>query len=280
MSSCSHYDTRETKGAPSTENVKIMRNRYLSEPMKVDVEYMQLYTKAHKTSDGLNSFERRAHCHAYALENLTPVIREGELFSGNKTRFVRGAIPYANYATNYILRTLNKEEQETQAKFTEIGTGGGIEKSQKIASEGKHEVFGKKFLVSHEEKVILKEIAEYWSGKCMQDVADRFWKNTFDKAEYIEKGWKAGLYTAPHDPAPEGRYVLDFETALAEGFDNIIKKTKRLIKQTEVTDYESAEKVYFWKAGHRTLEATIKWAHNIQKKPCVWQRQKRMIKEK
>jgi len=56
--------------------------------------------------------------------------------------------------------------------------------------------------------------------------------------------------------------VLDFETALAEGFDNIIKKTKRLIKQTEVTDYESAEKVYFWKAGHRTLEATIKWAHN------------------
>ncbi|TSA28310.1 formate acetyltransferase [bacterium] len=265
MSSCSHYDTRETKGTPSTENVKIMRDRYLSEPMMVDVEYMKLYTKAHKESDGLNSIERRAQCHSYALENLTPVIRDGELFAGNKTRFVRGAIPYANYATNYILRTLNKEEQEAQAKFTEIGTGGGIEKSQKIASEGKHEVFGKKFLISHDDKVVLKEIAEYWIGKCMQDVADRFWKKTFNKAEYIENGWKAGLYTAPHDPAPEGRYVLDFETALAEGFDNIIKKTKRLIKETEITDYESAERVYFWKAGIRTLEATIKWALNYAK---------------
>ncbi len=265
MSSCSHYDTRETKGTPSTENVKTMRDRYLSEPMSVDVEYMKFYTQAHKESDGMNSIERRAHCHAFAMENLTPMIREGELFAGNKTRFVRGAIPYANYATNYILRTLNKEEQEAQAKFTEIGTGGGIEKSQKIASEGRHEVFGKKFIITHEDKVILREISEYWSGKCMQDVADNFWKPSFDKADYIKNGWKAGLYTAPHDPAPEGRYVLDFETALAEGFDSIIKKTKKLIKETEITDYESAQKVYFWRAGIRTLEGTIKWAQNYAK---------------
>ena len=26
-----------------------------------------------------------------------------------------------------------------------------------------------------------------------------------------------GLYTAPHDPCPEGRLILDFETALAQG---------------------------------------------------------------
>jgi len=186
MSSCS-YDTRETKGTPSTGNIKIMRDRYLSEPMSVDVEYMKFYTQAHKKSDGMNSIERRAHCHAFAMENITPVIRDGELFAGNKTRFVRGAIPYANYATNYILRTLNKEEQEAQAKFTEIGTGGGIEKSQKVASEGRHEVFGKKFIISHEDKVTLREIAEYWSGKCMQDVADKFWKPDFDKVSNVCK---------------------------------------------------------------------------------------------
>ncbi|HHE40188.1 MAG TPA: hypothetical protein ENL10_01650, partial [Candidatus Cloacimonetes bacterium] len=265
MSSCSHYDTRETKGTPSTENVKKMRDRYLSEPMSVDVEYMKFYTLAHKESDGMNSIERRAHCHAFAMENIMPVIRDGELFVGNKTRFVRGAIPYANYATNYILRTLNKEEQEAQAKFTEIGTGGGIEKSQKVASKGKHEVFGKKFIISFEDKLTLREIAEYWVGKCMQDVADNFWKPDFDKASYIEDGWKIGLYTAPHDPAPEGRYVLDFETALSEGFDTIIKKAKKLLKEIEITDYESAQKAYFWRAGIRVLEATITWAHNYAK---------------
>jgi len=265
MSSSSHYDTRETKGSPSTEHVKIMRDRYLSEPMSVDVEYMKFYTQAHRESDGMNSIERRAHCHAFAMENLTPMIRDGELFAGNKTRFVRGAIPYANYATNYILRTLNKEEQEAQAKHTEIGTGGGIKHSHRIASEGKHEVFGKKFIISHEDKITLREIAEYWSGKCMQDVADRFWKPDYDKAKYIENGWKIGLYTAPHDPAPEGRYVLDFETALAEGFNAIIKKAKNLLKELEITDYESAQKAYFWRAGMRALKGTITWAHNYAK---------------
>lgn len=96
----------------------------------------------------------------------------------------------------------------------------------------------------------------------MQDVSDALWKSTFEKADYIEKGWKAGLYTAPHDPAPDGRYVLDFETALAEGFQKIIDKMKGKIREIEVTDYRSAEKIYFWKSGIRVLEATIRWAKN------------------
>lgn len=38
----------------------------------------------------------------------------------------------------------------------------------------------------------------------------------------IEKGWKTVLYTAAHDPAPEGRNVLDYETALGKGLLEII----------------------------------------------------------
>jgi len=98
MSSCSHYDTRETKGAPSTENVKIMRNRYLSEPMKVDVEYMQLYTKAHKTSDGLNSFERRAHC-------PSPMPWKTSLLLFGKVSYFRAIRP-GSYAAQFLMPTM------------------------------------------------------------------------------------------------------------------------------------------------------------------------------
>lgn len=259
------FSPREVKGSPSTERIKFMRERYLSEPLIIDSEYINLYTKAHKNTDGKNVLERRAECHAYALENLTTSIKYPEPFVGSKTRFVRGAIPYCNYASQYIIREFNNEEHEAQDKVTDLGTGGGIAKAKELSLSGDYEFFSGKFLLSKEDKKELKECAEYWLGKSMQDVGDDLWKKVFEKAGYIENGWKAVLYTAPHDPAPEGRYVLDFETALNEGFENIINRMKNLIKETVVTDYESAEKIYFWRAGIRVLEATINWANNYAK---------------
>jgi formate C-acetyltransferase/4-hydroxyphenylacetate decarboxylase large subunit len=239
-----------------------MRDRYLSEPLMIDAEYIGLYTGAHRGTDGMNVLERRAECHARALENLTPVIRDGEMFAGSKTRYVRGAIPYCHYASGYILREFNREEQEAQDQVTEVGTGGGIARAREMAEKGGYEFFARKFLLSHEDRDVLRDCATYWRGKCLQDTGDDLWKSSFEGAGFIEKGWKAVLYTAPHDPAPEGRYVLDFETALGKGFNRIIGETREKIKTSPVTDFRSAEKIYFWRAGIRVLEGTIRWADN------------------
>jgi len=260
------FAPREIKSSPSSARIKAMRERYLSEPLMIDAEYMMFYTEAHKKTDGLHSLERRAECHAYAMENITPIIRDAELFVGNKTRYVRGAIPYCNYACKFILREFKSEEHEAQDRVTDLGTGGGIAKARELAESGEYTFFAKKFLLSNEDLKWLKECAGYWQRKCMQDVGDRLWKGAYSNASYIENGWEAVLYTAPHDPAPEGRYVLDFETALSEGFTSIINRMKNKIKEAVVTDYLSAEKIYFWRAGIRALEATIRWANNYSKK--------------
>ena len=254
--------SREIAGAPSTANVRLMRDRYLSEPLYVDVEYIRHYTDAHRRTDGMNAFERRAECHAWALEHLTPSIRDGEPFAGGKTRYVRGAIPYCNYACGYVLRELRHEEQEAQDSVTDLGTGGGIGAGREISGKGGYSFFGGKFLLSHEDRETLKSCAEYFRGKCMQDVGDALWKSVYPQASYIENGWKAVLYTAPHDPAPEGRFVLDFETALAEGLNGVIARARAKIAEASVTDWESAERIYFRRACVRVLEATIAWARN------------------
>ncbi len=265
MSSQDSFDLREIKAEPSKQRISLLRQVYLTSAMHIDLEYMDLYTCTHQTSDGYNALERRAYCHAYALAHISPSIRDNELLVGSKTRYVRGAIPYVNYACQYVLREMNKEEHEAQDKFTDIGTGGGIDLSAKLAREGKYEVFGKKFLITPEDKKHLKEMAQYWSGKCMQDESDRVWKDSFGEASYIEKGWKIGLFTAPHDPAPEGRYVLDFETALKIGLNGIIAKAQAMIDDCEITDHESAEKLFFWRAGIKVLQGTITWAQNYAK---------------
>ncbi len=258
----SPFGEREIRKRPSTRRVRLMLERYLASPLTIDVEYIRFYTEAHRRSEGRGALARRAEAHASALERLTPVIREGEPFVGSKTRFVRGAIPYCNYASRFVLSEFKREDAEHQDRVIDLGTGGGIAKTRELSSAGDYELFGRKFLLAKADKPVLKACAEYFQGKCMQDVGDALWKAEKARAEYIEKGWKAGLYTAPHDPAPEGRYVLDFETALKDGFDKIISRMKKKIASTDPAAPGAADQIAFWHGGIRVLEATVRWARN------------------
>lgn len=246
---------------------KIARDRYLTSPIVIDTEYVRLYTEAHKatTAEGiLHPLEQRAECHARALEGLTPTIFPDEVLVGRKTRFVRGAVPYVHYACGYVVRELNQQQQEEQDSVHAIGSGGGVAIGQSLAAAADSEfmTFGKKFLLRRDELETLRSCAEYWQGKCMQDVGDRLWKPLYPQASYIEQGWRAVLFTAPHDPSPDGRVVLDFETALHEGLSHMADRCDRLAHEAHVTVTESAEQVYFWRACARVLRATVTWAHH------------------
>jgi formate C-acetyltransferase/4-hydroxyphenylacetate decarboxylase large subunit len=264
MSSTLTFAPREIKKEPSTDKVKALYAEYLSAPLFIDCEYIKLYTEKHKEVSFWEEQERRAECHAYALENLTPVIRDNEIIAGAKTRYVRGAIPYTNYAAGYILRELNREVQEAQDAVTDLGSGGGIAKVHSIAESGEFEVFCHKFLISHSDKEALHENALYWQDKCMQAEGDILWKNHYSHASWIEKGWESVLYTAPHDPAPEGRFVIDFDVILKEGLENLIERIRagiaRLMRHPGSID--GISKIHFYRAAIRVLEATIRWAKN------------------
>ncbi|UCE14561.1 MAG: hypothetical protein JSV04_05120, partial [Candidatus Heimdallarchaeota archaeon] len=63
------FEQREIVKQPSTERIQQLRYKYLSEPLMIDPEYIYHYMEAHRKTDGMNVLERRAECHAYALEN-------------------------------------------------------------------------------------------------------------------------------------------------------------------------------------------------------------------
>lgn len=264
MAQVAEFTPREVLGRPSTAGVARRYAEYLAEPLYIDCEYIRLYTQRHRDVSHWEEQERRAECHAHALERLTPVIRDGELIVGGKTRYIRGAIPYANYAAEYILRELRRQQQEAQDAVTDLGTGGGIARVKELAESGEFEVFCHKFLISPKDKADLQESAEYWRDKCLQAEGDRLWKRHYPHADWIEKGWQTVLYTAPHDPAPEGRFILDFETILGQGLKAVIRRCEDKIAGTMASPSCISEtaKVHFWRAAIRTLQATIAWAEN------------------
>ncbi|TSA37979.1 MAG: hypothetical protein D4R64_04430, partial [Porphyromonadaceae bacterium] len=241
--------SREITGQPSNERSAFFKNRYLNAPLMVDIEYIKHLTDSHKHTDGMEIQERRALNHAYALENLTPVIHQMDLLAGNKTRFIRGAVPYANYASEPFLKEMRKQEQDAQAKHAETGQGGGVARAMEEAGKSGLKVISGKFLISESELTEFREICEYWEGKNFMDQGNNLWKSHFNQAGFIENGWKIGLYTAPHEPCPEGRLILDYEMALNKGYLAIIQEIEQLIRDFQPENIAESGKLNFWRSA-------------------------------
>lgn len=247
------FAEREVKGSPSNERSAFFKQRYLSSPLMLDIEYIKNLTESHKATEGMDYMMRRAVNHADALAHLTPVIHDKDILLGNKTRYIRGAIPYLNYAAEPFIREIRNEEQDAQAKFATQGEGGGIEKSRSLAAEQGCVVVSGKFMISKSDYDVFKELCSYWSGKSFMDMGNAKWKKEFPQAKFIEDGWKIGMFTAPHEPCPEGRIILDFETALKTGYAGMIDKINKKIADNA----QDAAGVQFWQAAIKTLEGAI-----------------------
>lgn len=256
------FTPREVKGLPSTPRTAYLKERYLRAPLMVDVEYIRLLTESHRRTDALELLERRAEDHAYALEHLTPIIHPQDELAGNKTRFIRGAIPYANYAAGPFLREVREEEQDPLQRFVGQGEGGGIEQSQALADQGEYRLLSGKFLIPKGDYHTFREVCEYWEERCMMAQGERLWKTCFPGAAFIETGWAIGLYTAPHEPCPEGRLVLDYEMALSRGYRSLLTELEERLRAFRPTTVRDADKLHFWRAAKRVLEGALRFAEH------------------
>ena len=254
--------SREITGKPGTTRTGFFKSRYLDSPLMVDIEYIRHLTDSHRKTDGMETLERRGTDHAYALGQMTPVIHRQDTLAGNKTRYIRGAMPYANYAAGPFLSEMRREEQDAQSKHAEQGIGGGIEKALAEAGQGGLRLISGKFLISSDDYDQFRDICEYWEDRSFMEQGNRIWKNHFQKADFIENGWKTGLYTAPHEPCPEGRLILDYEMALTKGYNAIIRETEEKINTFHPEDIASSARLHFWKAAITVLKGAEAFALN------------------
>ncbi len=257
-----HITHREITGTPSSDRSAYLKSRYLDAPLMVDIEYIRHLTDSHRKTGGMDVLLQRATDHAWALSHLTPVINPQDILAGNKTRFIRGAIPYANYAAEPFLREMRREQQDEQSKHTTQGVGGGIAKTLEEADGKDLRLISGKFLISQGDFDTFQEICEYWEDTCFMEQGNRLWKEQFPQADFIENGWKIGLYTAPHEPCPEGRLILDYEAALQKGYIAIICNMEAKITTDDPKSPGHDSRVEFWKASVIAMKGAIAFAGN------------------
>lgn len=251
---------REINQEPSTEKGRKIKKRLLDARCMLDPEFTILYTKEWKKDEGEPLLIRRARAYKYAIENITPSILPDELITMQKTKYMRGAPAYLQYSQKFYPDMISNAEHSSNDIY-DVGMGGG-----RKHTETKGIIGMGIFAMKEEDAQPLLDCCKYWEGKCIEDEADKFLKETMPEYDDLENAFKAVLYPPSLLSIMEGRWVPAYDIVLEKGLDSVISECKDRIKNTIPTTREVAEKVIFWKATILVCEGVINWAKNYSDK--------------
>ncbi|MCK4820833.1 hypothetical protein KA005_34020, partial [bacterium] len=246
---------REVKGQPSTLRTNELKERYLSEKLTICPERAIYYTESMKETEGQPLIIRRAKAFKHVLQNITPVIRKGELIVGSQTRYVRGAPLFPELAARWMKDTMGKISKE-EDQLVEFSKGGGIQQ----------DFVTFKIDFTAEESREITEVIDYWLNKSFGDMTREFFQQETNHSKKLEE-LESHLVMTPFVFALlEGRLILDFRKVLLKGFNGIIdeidEKLEGFRKVKVNSTLEDMNRVFFWTAGKIACEGIIAWAEN------------------
>jgi pyruvate formate-lyase/glycerol dehydratase family glycyl radical enzyme len=247
------FAARETKRQPSTARTQRLKERLLEAELRLDLAWPQYTTEYLRKTEGQPLVERRAGAFKYALERLTPIIRDDELTVGCQTKYLRGSFPYPEFAVGWIKEELALDSSQENDSLFLVGEGGGI------AKEKEHTFIVYKY--TDEDKKILEDLVSYWEGRSLECIARRIFAE-MGRGEELNAAESALLVTPMNLPTPEGRLVLGYEKVLRFGFKGIIKQIREKERNLHAVTMDDYKKVIFYKAARTCCEAVITWAGN------------------
>ena len=249
----------EVKKDPSTERTKKLKEEFLNAQVLIDTEYAVLYSEGWKKFDGQPFLIRKARALKYALSNLTPEINEHELLVMQKTRFMRGAIPYTSYSQKFFKHLMDGSDEQDGDEST-IGKGGGFasKSDNDIKQVG---IFG----IYKNEIPKLLDDCKYWEDRCIEDVSNKFLEENYPENEFLQKCFDSFIFPPSVVSIMEGRWIPSYDVVIERGLENIIDECRNKIKNTKLQGWEQSEKVIFWRSVIIALEGALLWVKNYEK---------------
>jgi formate C-acetyltransferase len=208
---------------------KLIDDLYRKNP-EVEAERACLITESYKTTEALPIVLRRAKSLAHILENMTLVIRDGEMIVGNLTVAPHSTQIFPEYSYKWLTR-----EFDSLAKRT-----------------------GDVFNISEDVKSRLSSVFPYWDGRTVNELATEYMYPETKLA--IERGvFTVGNY---HFNGV-GHISVDYEKVLKIGFNGIIRETEATIAAADRNCPDFIAKRNFLDAVIITAKAAIRWANRF-----------------
>lgn len=208
---------------------KLIDDLYKNSP-EVEAERASLLTESYKTTEALPMVLRRAKALEHILENMTLVIRDGEMIVGNLTVAPHSTQIFPEFSYKWL-----PPEFGTLAKRT-----------------------GDAFHISEDAKSNLLNVFPYWDGRTVNELATEYMypetkvamdRGVFTVGNYYFNG--------------VGHISVDYEKVLKIGFNGIIREAEAATAAADRNCPDFITKRNFLDAVIITSKAAIRWAERF-----------------
>ena len=198
-----------------TERIKSFRSALLDISPKVCTERAVLATRAYREHESEQVILKRAYMLKEVLENMTIYIEPQTLIAGNQASENRAAPIFPEYAMDWIIAELDDFEKRN----------------------------GDRFLISEENKQILRDIYPYWKGRTLQDKAYTAYPESARTIYDIGIIRNEGNITSG-----DAHLAVDYESVLKNGLSSVRERAAEKLKNLDYADFNDMKASYFYKA--------------------------------
>ncbi len=217
---------------PVSERTTKLRDTLITITPKICSERACLLTQSMKETEGQPIVIRRARGLEKILDEMSIFIRPGELIVGNQATEPRAAPVFPEFAVQFLIDELNGEPIRPEKRP------------------------GDRFLVSEEDETNIREIAEWWQGRTVQDYKMKLLPDDVLKACFEQKAFVLNQ----GDSGGNGHFIVDYVKVLNMGLLGIIKEAEEELRNLKVWETQDFEKQYFLKSALITLKAVVDYA--------------------
>ena len=208
---------------------KLIDDMYSKNPV-VEAERACLLTESYKTTEALPMVLRRAKALEYILDNMTIVIRDGEMIVGNLTSAPHSTQIFPEYSYKWL-----PQEFETLAKRS-----------------------GDVFEISEDVKSKLLGAFPYWDGRTVNELATGY------MYPETKVAMDHGVFTVGNYYFNGvGHISVDYEKVLKIGFNGIIREAEAAMAAADRNCPCFITKRNFLEAVIITARAAIRWANRF-----------------
>ncbi len=210
-----------------TKRMNEYREKTLNQKRMICVERAIYTTDAYREHQNKPLAIKRARMLENILENMSIYIEEESILAGNQASSNCAAPIFPEYAMDWVIDELDEFEKRD----------------------------GDVFHITEENKQILRDIAPFWKGRTVKEIALAAMPK---KSKVL---YDLGIIKAEGNiTAGDAHLAVNYSRLIREGLKSFEEQTKKAMAKLDMTNYVNQEKMHFYEGILITINSVIKFA--------------------
>ena len=211
------------------ERIARLRTKNLTQQPEICSERAQIVTRAYEKYKDLPPLLLRAKTFEAIMQEMTIWIADDELIVGNQAKMVKGAPVYPEFSVDWIIKELDSFSTRTSSRF----------------------------LLSEENKAVLRELLPKWEGRTTKDralsIIPEAAKEAMASQAFLLSPLSSGL----------GHISVSYQKLIDHGIDFLLDEIREKLAHCQPTAAEDVERKVFYEACQIVLQAMLHFAERF-----------------